>query len=201
MSPAPNDSDPGTPCEPDSGLTVKLPQAITVTEFTVTRDGLGRVLDAATRLYLRSRPTDEASITLQLAMKAAARALLWFMAKKPQAGWTQVPRLTRHDDATAAVIRYMLENFFGEAIRHSGGVIDATAANPRALAAPDTTAAPQGDYQGDYGELVTALAGLVSGPGAGPTRDELSSRGSAAETVGNPVEAGTGTTVAADSAA
>lgn len=199
MSPAPNDSDPDTPSEPDGGLTVKLPQAITVTEFTITREGLGRVLDAATRLYLRSRPTDEASITLQLAMKAAARALLWFMTKKPQAGWTQVPRLTRHDDATAAVIRYMLENFFGEAIRHSGGVIDTTAASPKALAAPDNTA-----QQGDYGELVTALAGLVSGPGAGPTRDDVSPRGRAAQTVGNPVEADTdtGTTaVAADSAA
>ena len=165
MSPRP---EPQSEQTAQDGLTVKLPQAITVTEFTVTHADLGRVLDAATRLYVRSRPTDDASITLHLAMKTAARALLWFMAKKPQAGWTQVPRLTRHDDASAVVIRYMLENFFGEAIRHSGGVIDATTA-PKALAAPDSTT-----QQGDYGELVTALAGLVSGQDAGEPSDAVS---------------------------
>lgn len=185
MSPRP---EPQSEQTAQDGLTVKLPQAITVTEFTVTHAGLGRVLDAATRLYVRSRPTDDASITLHLAMKTAARALLWFMAKKPQAGWSAVPRLTRHDDASAVVIRYMLENFFGEAIRHSGGVIDATTA-PKALAAPDSTT-----QQGDYGELVTALAGLVSGPGAGEPSDTVPSLGCAAQTLGDPEPAGAGTT-------
>lgn len=189
--PAPSTSEPFDQ-DRDGGLTVKLPSAITVTEFTVTRAGLGRVLDAASRLYLRSLPKDEAGITLHLAMKTAARVLLWFMAKKPQHGWSAVPRLTRHDDATAVVIRYMLENFFGEAIRHSGGVIDASAA-PKALAAPDASA-----QQGDYGELVTALAGLVSGPGAGEPGDGLSPLGRAAQdSTVEPEPAGSSTTSSA----
>lgn len=144
-------------------LTIKLPQAITVTEVTVTRDGLGRLLDAAAGVYLKNLPTDGGAVTLHLAMKQAARLLLWYAGKNPMPGWSAPPRLTRHDDATAVVIKYMLTNFFGEALRRSGGTIDAQAGADALTSASATQA------EGEYGELVAAVAGLVSGPDATPS--------------------------------
>lgn len=156
----------------ESPLIIRLPAG--ATELHLTRAGVGRLLDAATRVYIAKLPTDDVSVTLHLAMKQAARMLLWAMSKRRIPGWAEVPKLTRKDDAVAVVLRYMLENMFGEAIARSGGTVDVGAAVGAAQLVNGTT------IEGDYGELISAVAGLVSGPEPEPTGEDVSRTGSAA---------------------
>lgn len=157
---------------PEAPLTIRLPAG--ATELVLTRAGVGRLLDAATRIYIAKLPTDDVSVTLHLAMKQAARMLLWAMSKRTLPGWSDVPRLTRKDDAVAVVLRYMLENMFGEAIARSGGFVDVGAAVVGAQLVNGAT------IEGEYGELVSAVAGLVSGPVVDATRADVPQPGSAA---------------------
>ena len=90
-----------------SDVRLRLPEGLH--ELRLSDEHFQQFLDFATQEYVRQmQPRDDASITLHLALKQAARMLLWFAGRSD----VHAPKLARKDDPVIVVIRYILTTLF-----------------------------------------------------------------------------------------